>query len=247
MVKIPKKDILEEISPKDFQNLIEQTKKLNNAIDSLKNVPKKVKNLEERFDKVQDKIDSVKKNSETIQKLTDQMNKLETSIKSAKEEISAIRKDISLNQERMEQSAKEEISAIKKDISFNQERMEQTIKTQEEIIMDMINKFNDQLLILKTQMKEDVETIKTQQDVLKISYTINEKKLMDKINISITKAIRKLIQGKESELLLKVWIDEFKGIIENFEDLKKLKPKDFSIRLTEITNTIEIFKQKIKG
>jgi len=225
VVKIPKKDILEEISPKDFQNLIEQTKKLNNAIDSLKNVPKKVKNLEERFDKVQDKIDSVKKNSETIQKLTGQMNKLETSIKSAKEEISAIRKDI----------------------SFNQERMEQTIKTQEEIIMDMINKFNDQLLIHKTQMKEDIETLKTQQDVLKISYTINEKKLMDKINISITKAIRKLIQGKESELLLKVWIDEFKGIIENFEDLKKLKPKEFSIRLTEITNTIEIFKQKIKG
>ena len=225
MVKIPKKDILEEISTKDFQNLIEQTKKLNNTIESVKSVPKKVKNLEERFDKVQDKIDSVKKNSETIQKLTDQMNKLEISIKSAKEEISAIRKDI----------------------SFNQERMEQTIKTQEEIIMDMINKFNDQLLIHKTQMKEDVETIKTQQDVLKISYTVNEKKLMDKINISITKAIRKLIQGKESELLLKVWIDEFKGIIENFEDLKKLKPKEFSIRLTEITNTIEIFKQKIKG
>jgi len=225
VVKIPKKDILEEISPKDFQNLIEQTKKLNNTIESVKSVPKKVKNLEERFDKVQDKIDSVKKNSETIQKLTDQMNKLEISIKSAKEEISAIRKDI----------------------SFNQERMEQTIKTQEEIIMDMINKFNDQLLIHKSQMQKDVETIKTQQDVLKISYTVNEKKLMDKINISITKSLRKLIQGKESELLMKIWIEEFREIIENFENLKKLKPKEFSLRLTEISDTIEIFKQKIKG
>jgi len=224
VVKIPKKDILEEISPKDFQNLIEQTKKLNNTIESVKSVPKKVKNLEERFDKVQDKIDSVKKNSETIQKLTDQMNKLEISIKSAKEEISAIRKDI----------------------SFNQERMEQTIKTQEEIIMDMINKFNEQLLIHKSQMKEDIETLKTQQDVLRISYTVNEKKLMDKINTSITKTLRKLIQGKESELLMKVWIDEFREIIENFENLKKLKPKEFSIRLTEISDTIEIFKQKIK-
>lgn len=225
MVKIPKKDKLEEISPKDFQNLIEQTKKLNNAIDSLKSTPKRVKNLEERFDKVQDKIDSVKKISETIQNLTDQMTKLETSIKSTKEEI----------------------SAIKKDISFNQERMEQTIKTQEEIIMDMINKFNEQLLIHKSQMKEDIETLKTQQDVLRISYTVNEKKLMDKINTSITKTLRKLIQGKESELLMKVWIDEFREIIENFENLKKLKPKEFSIRLTEISDTIEIFKQKIKG
>jgi len=225
VVKIAKKDKPEEISPKDFQNLVEQTKKLNNAIDSLKSVPKKVKNLEERFKKVQDKIDSVKKNSETIQKLTDQMTKLEISIKSAKEEI----------------------SALKKNISFNQERMEQTIKTQEEIIMDMINRFNEQLLIHKSQMQKDVETIKTQQDVLRISYTVNEKKLMDKINISITKTLRKLIQGKESELLMKIWVDEFREIIENFESLKKLKPKEFSIRLTEISDTIEIFKQKIKG
>ncbi len=225
MVKIPKKDKLEEISPKDFQNLIEQTKKLNDSINSLKNMPKRVKNLEERFDKAQDKIDSVKKNSETIQNLTNQIIKLETSLKSANEII----------------------TAIKKDISLNQERMEQTIKTQEEIIMDMINKFNEQLLIHKSQMQEDVETLKTQQDVLKISYTVNEKKLMDKINISITKSLRKLIQGKESELLMKIWVDEFKEIIENFENLKKLKPKEFSIRLTEIADTIDIFKQKIKG
>jgi DNA repair ATPase RecN len=225
VVKIPKKDKLEEISPKDFQNLIEQIKKLNNAIDSFKSVPKKVKNLEERFHKAQDKIDSVKKNSETIQNLTDQTIKLESSILSAKEEI----------------------SAMKKDFSFNQERMEQTIKTQEEIIMDMINKFNDQLLIHKSQMQKDIETLKTQQDVLRISYTLNEKKLMDKINTSITKTLRKLIQGKESELLMKVWVDEFREIIENFENLKKLKPKEFSIRLTEISDTIEIFKQKIKG
>lgn len=225
MVKIPKKDKLEEISPKDFQNLIEQTKKLNDSINSLKNMPKRVKNLEERFDKAQDKIDSVKKNSETIQNLTNQIIKLETSLKSANELI----------------------TAIKKDISLNQERMEQTIKTQEEIIMDMINKFNEQLLIHKSQMQEDVETLKTQQDVLKISYTVNEKKLMDKINISITKSLRKLIQGKESELLMKIWVDEFKEIIENFENLKKLKPKEFSIRLTEIADTIDIFKQKIKG
>lgn len=225
MVKIPKKDKVEEISPKDFQNLIEQTKKLNNVINSLKSVPKSIKNLEEQFDKAQDRIDSVKKNSETIQNLANQMIELGTSM----------------------ESAKKEILAIKSDISLNQERMEQTIKTQEEIIMDMINKFNEQLLMHKSQIQKDVETIKTQQDVLRISYTVNEKKLMDKINKSITKALRKLIQGKENELLMKIWVDEFREIIENFENLKKLKPKEFSIRLTEISDTIEIFKQKIKG
>lgn len=225
MVKIPKKDKLEEISLKDFQNLIEQTNKLNNAINSLKSVPKRIKNLEEFKIKAQDKIDLIKKNSETIQNLMEQIIKLETSI----------------------ESAKKEISIIKRNSSLNQERMEQTIKTQEEIIMDMINKFNEQLLMHKSQMQKDVETIKTQQDVLRISYTVNEKKLMDKINKSITKALRKLIQGKESELLMKIWIEEFREIIENFENLKKMKPKEFSIKLTEISDTIEIFKQKIKG
>ena len=113
--------------------------------------------------------------------------------------------------------------------------------------MDMINRFNDELLKHKTTMREDMEKVKTQQDVLRISYTINEKKLMDKINSSITKSINKRIEGKESEILMKIWIKEFKEIIENFEKLKKLKPKEFSVRLNQIYDTLEVYKQKILG
>lgn len=111
--------------------------------------------------------------------------------------------------------------------------------------MDMINKFNEELLKHKTSMNEDMEKLKTQQDVLRISYTINEKKLMDKINSSITEVINKRIEGKESEILMKIWINELKEIINNFEKLKKVKPKEFSVRLNEISDTIEIFKQKL--
>ncbi|MBY9012330.1 MAG: hypothetical protein KGD70_08140 [Candidatus Lokiarchaeota archaeon] len=111
--------------------------------------------------------------------------------------------------------------------------------------MDMINKFNEELLKHKTSMKEGMEKLKTQQDVLRISYTINEKKLMDKINSSIAEVINKRIEGKESEILMKIWINEFKEIINDFEKLKKLKPKEFSVRLNEISDTIEIFKQKL--
>ena len=142
---------------------------------------------------------------------------------------------------------KKEILSIKSDILSSQERIEQTIRTQEEIIMDMINKFNDELLKHKSTMKEDMEKLKTQQDVLRISYTINEKKLMDKINSAITKTINKHLDGKESEILMKIWINEFKEIIENFEKLKKMKPKEFSVRLSEISDTLEVYKQKILG
>lgn len=142
---------------------------------------------------------------------------------------------------------KKEILSIKSDILSSQERIEQTIRTQEEIIMDMINRFNNELLTHKSTMKEDMEKLKTQQDVLRISYTINEKKLMNKIDSSITKAITKHLDGKESEILMKIWINEFKDIFENFEKLKKLKPKEFSVRLNEISDILEVFKQKILG
>ena len=135
--------------------------------------------------------------------------------------------------------------SIKSDISSSQERIEQTIKTQEEIIMDMINRFNEELLKHKTSMKGDMEKLKTQQDVLRISYTINEKKLMDKIDSSTAKVIKKHIEGKESEILMKIWIKEFKEILNDFDKLKKLKPKEFSVRLNEISDTIDVFKQKL--
>ena len=109
----------------------------------------------------------------------------------------------------------------------------------------MIKKFNDELLQHKTTMQDDMQQLKTQQDVLKISYTINEKKLMDKINSSITNILNMRIEGKESEILMKIWINEFKEIINDFEKLKKLKSKEFSVRLNEISDTIEVFKQKI--
>jgi hypothetical protein len=68
---------------------------------------------------------------------------------------------------------------------------------------------------------------------------------MDTIRETITSEINKKIKGRESELLMKIWIDEIKDIIGNFEKLKKLHPKEFSLQLKEISETIEIFKQKV--
>ena len=189
----------------------------------MKNLPKSLHTLTDQYEKTASKMDSLKSNTKAIQNLIEQVSNLELDMKFVKQEI----------------------ATIKSDILSSQERIEQTIRTQEEIIMDMINKFNEGLLQHKTSMKEDIETLKTQQDVLKISYTINEKKFMDKVNSSISTIIKKQVEGKENEILMKIWINEFKDIISDFEKLKKLKPKEFSIRLNEISDTISIFKQKI--
>ncbi|MHA1391158.1 MAG: hypothetical protein ACTSQT_02805 [Promethearchaeota archaeon] len=189
----------------------------------MKNVPKSLHNLADQYEKTISKMDLVKSNTKTIQNLMEQVSNLEGEMKFVKQEMTSLRGDI----------------------LSSQERLEQTIRTQEEIIMDMINKFNEELLQHKSSMKEDIENLKSQQDVLKISYTINEKKFMDKVNSSISTIIRKQVEGKENEILMKIWISEFKEIIRDFEKLKKLKPKEFSVRLNEISDTIDIFKQKI--
>ena len=189
----------------------------------MRNVPKSLHTLTDQLEKTISKMDLVTSNAKSIQNLMEQVSTLESEMKFVKQEI----------------------ISIKSDIVSSQERIEQTIRTQEEIIMDMINKFNDGLLQHKSSMKEDIESLKSQQDILKISYTINEKKFMDKINSSITTIINKQVEGKENEILMKIWMSEFKEIIRDFDKLKKLKPKEFSVRLNEISDTIDIFKQKI--
>jgi hypothetical protein len=189
----------------------------------MKNVPKTLHNLADQYEKTMSKMDLVKSNNQAIQNLMEQISNLEGEMKFVKQEMTSLRGDL----------------------LSSQERIEQTIRTQEEIIMDMINKFNEELLQHKSSMKEDIEILKTQQDVLKISYTINEKKFMDKVNSSISRIINKQVEGKENEILMKIWISEFKEIIRDFEKLKKLRPKEFSVRLNEISDTIDIFKQKI--
>ena len=148
----------------------------------MKNLPKSLHTLTDQYEKTASKMDSLKTNTKAIQNLTEQVSNLELDMKFVKQEI----------------------ATIKSDILSSQERIEQTIRTQEEIIMDMINKFNEGLLQHKSSMKEDIETLKTQQDVLKISYTINEKKFMDKVNSSISTIIKKQVEGKENEILMKI-------------------------------------------
>ena len=141
------------------------------------------------------------------------------------------------------------IENLKKEVSTNQnimlQRIEETIKTQEEIIMDMIKKFNEEFYQHKTTILKELEHLKNQQDVLKISYTVNENKLLDKIDKIVFKKVHDKIDGRENEILMKLWIDEFKEIMSNFEKLKEMHPNEFKIRLNEISETIELFKSKI--
>ena len=90
----------------------------------MKNVPKSLHQLADQYEKAISKMDSLKSNTKSIQNLMEQVSNLEGEMKFVKQEI----------------------ISIKGDIISSQERIEQTIRTQEEIIIDMINKFNEELL-----------------------------------------------------------------------------------------------------
>lgn len=145
-----------------------------------------------------------------------------------------------------------ELISIKKEISSNHKQIEQAIltinehiKTQEEIIMDMIQKFDEKHTKDKIALSSEVEKVRNEQDVLRISFTLNEKKLMEKIKGMVGDEIRNSVKSKEQEILMNLWIKELKEIIGDFENLKKMRPKEFTVQIDEIANTIEVFKKKL--
>ncbi|MBY9002464.1 MAG: hypothetical protein KGD73_00680 [Candidatus Lokiarchaeota archaeon] len=189
-------------------------------------------------------------NLKTFQKLVDQVNKLaEENVEMKKKleiEIKDVNEKLEYRAKKNEDEITRETVEIKKMIHTTQDTIEETIKVQEEIIMDMIKKFNEEFYKHKSNVLGDIDTIKNKQDILKISYTVNEAKLLDTIKSVINKEISNKIKGQESEALMRIWIEEFKDIIKKFEKIKNLQPQDFNARLDELSNIINSFKQKIQ-
>ncbi|MHA1824670.1 MAG: hypothetical protein ACTSXM_12505 [Promethearchaeota archaeon] len=189
-------------------------------------------------------------NLKTFQKLVDQVNKLAEENVELKKKLEIDIKDVNEKLEYRAKKNEDEITRetieIKKMLQTTQERIEETIKVQEEIIMDMIKKFNEEFYKHKSNVLDDIGAIKNRQDILKISYTVNEAKLLEMIKRVISKNISGKIKGRESEALMRIWIEEFKDIINRFENIKDLPPLEFNTRLDELSNIVNSFKQKIQ-
>ena len=103
--------------------------------DQIKDISQKdLQKLIEDVDKLHTKYDEQKDIAKSIQSLSNWSNRVN-------EDINYL---------------KNEIDVIKKDILLSREQIEQTIKTQEEIIMDMIKTFNEELLNHKNSVLGDI-------------------------------------------------------------------------------------------
>ena len=181
----------------------------------------------------------------SFQKLAEQVEKLQIENSKLSTKINDMQNDLTQRNNDLENRLIQEVKDIKKMISNTEEKIEETIKVQEDIIMGMMQKFNEEYYKHKTIVLKELEALKNEQDILKISYTINENKLLEQIKSVVQTEFNNKIKGQEAELLMKLWIDDLKEIISNFENLKKANPKEFSVQLREISDTINVFKQKI--
>ncbi len=135
-----------------------------------------------------------------------------------------------------------EIKTIKNDVKYIREQ----IKTQEEVINSKFKEFSEEYLIFKKNMTAKLQKVESEYDTMKISLAINEKHLLERLKSMINAEIGMAVKGKEQELLMNLWIDELNEIISDFEKLKSIHPNEFSLRINEISKTIELFKQNLK-
>ena len=227
----------EEISAKD----------INKIIDSIEKLDKRLKSEAEKLDKK-----AMDEAAKLDKKLSKQVSNNENQIKSFENELKTIKNDLDKNNKSLKteidsinKKVNEEIKSLRAAIELNQKQIQDQIKNQEEIVTSMIKKFDEKFLKDKTKLAADIEELKNQQDVLKISFTFNEKQLLQKMQATINEDIKKAVKGKEKEVLMKFWIQDLKEIVNDFEKMKKMHPKEFNLQLNEIANTIQLFKQKL--
>jgi len=266
VIKISKK--VEYVPLQDYQKLVAQVNKLEKSvgssdqkgkkeeisakdiskiIDSIEKLDKRLKDETVKLDKktVDEAAKLDKKLSKQVGNNENQIISLDSNLKAVKTEISALNKKLSDEMSSLNKKLSDEMSALKKSIELNQKQMQDHLKNQEEIVTSMIKKYDEKFLQDKTKLTADIEELKNQQDVLKISFTFNEKQLLQKMQATINDDIKKAVKGKEKEVLMKFWIQDLKEIVNNFEKMKKMHPKEFTLQLNEIANTIQVFKQKL--
>ncbi len=109
----------------------------------------------------------------------------------------------------------------------------------------MNNEINEVITKTTSKIESELEDVKGQQDVLEVSFDVLEKKILEEAKSLIYSEVRMACKDKEDELLMNMWINELKEIINDFDKLKEMNPNDLKIQINEISKVIASFKEKI--
>jgi len=207
----------------------EQNKNFSQKSDDLSNIFDQ--KLEERYSKIDKKlVEGFKKFGEAVDgrfkslelKFNENIEAVEVKIRSMLERIKEMNEDF-LNK----------IGTIKEEF-----------EVKDTVLRDIEKKHNEENAKFQNQLKPVIEELKSQQDVTKIKMDMLKKQIYESAREWISDEMKTALREKEREILMNVWIDEMKEIINNIDQLKKMNPKELKLQLNEIASTIESFKQK---
>lgn len=252
----------EEISLKEFQKLKEQLGKLDNKInDQIKRIEQKAKDqfiqldqkIEDRGNSTNKKIDDLANmfESELKEKFTTLLSNLKENVKTLNLEIEDKFKRVDRkldeqveNLENQINSLLEKIKTLNEDFFTKLYNFKVEFDTKEEVLRDMIRKYHEENTEYKNDLEPILETLKSEQDLVKITVDVLKKQIKESAKEWIDNEIKLACKNKEKEILMNLWIDELKEIINNLDKLKEIHPKELKLHINEISHTIESFKQK---
>ncbi|MFX0036894.1 MAG: hypothetical protein ACFE9I_14790 [Candidatus Hermodarchaeota archaeon] len=163
------------------------------------------------------------------------------------EKFSEINQKLNTNVVNLEHDIKSLIDKIKtsnEDFSLKLKNLKEEFDTKEEVLRDMFKKFDEENSEFQNNLKPILEDIKSKQDLVKITLDVQKKQIFESTKELINDEIKLACKNKEKQILVNLWIDELKNIIENIDKLKALHPKDLKLYIEEISHTIESFRQK---
>jgi hypothetical protein len=138
----------------------------------------------------------------------------------------------------------ERMKEMSEDLSNKIERIKEEFNTKELILRDIEKKHNEENTQFKNQLKPVIEELKSHQDINKIAIDLMKKQTYESAKEWISEEINAAVKNKEREILMNIWIKEMKEIISDVDKLKEMNPKEIKLQLSEISTTIEFFKQK---
>lgn len=136
------------------------------------------------------------------------------------------------------------IKSVEEDFSTKLKIFNEEFEIKEEVLRDIFKKFETDNTEFKNNLKPVLETLKSQQDLVKITLDVQKKQIYESAKEWINDEIKLACKNKEREILMNLWIDELKEIIDNLDKLKEMHPKELKLHINEISSVIGLFKQK---
>jgi len=233
------------------QNITNQINKLEQA--SSDKINRLEKNLDNQINVINKKIEDITNifDQELVDKYDNLNTKIEGNNKNLKEELAntSTKLDKNLNDQILNVEDKikiiiNSIKAVNDDFSLKFQKMKEEFDTKEEILRDMLKKFEEDSIEFKNNLKPELEDLKSQQDLVKISIDVLKKQIFESAKEWINDEIKLACKNKEREILMNLWIEELKEVIGDIDKLKQTNPKELKIHLNEISNTIDSFRQR---